>query len=144
MQNTIYKELAPWKIQRDPVDVIGIAWSTHNEKLADWAIDLFLLRHDGHGRYRTRKEIRTYEDRYKGDDGKFTHGKRKGEDFEPLGEQTTVKISKDRDRRLIMWMALCLHFAPSRRSDVIGMLCYLPDYRDKANPRYYPNPRYRY
>ena len=58
------------------------------------------------------------------------------EDYEPLGEQTTVKISKDRDRRLIIWMALCLHFAPSQRSDVIGMLCYLPDYRDKANPRY--------
>ena len=58
------------------------------------------------------------------------------EDFEPLGEQTTVKIAKDRDRKLIIWMALCLHFAPSRRSDIIGLLCYLPDYRDKANPRY--------
>ena len=36
-----------------------------------------------------------------------------------------------------MWMALCLHFAPSNRSDILGMLCYLPDYRDKANPRYW-------
>ena len=136
MQNTIYKELAPWCYQRETELIVGAAWREHNEELATRAMDLFLLRHDGHGRYRTGKEIRDYEDRYRGDDGKFTHGKRKGEDFEPLGEQTTVKISKDRDRKLIIWMALCLHFAPSRRSDVIGMLCYLPDYRDKLHPRY--------
>ena len=66
MQNTIYKEMGPWKIQRDPVDVIGIAWSTHNEALATWAMNLFLLRHDGHGRYRTMKEINDYKESLKG------------------------------------------------------------------------------
>ena len=125
MQNIIFRELAPWCLVREPEAVIGLAWSTHNEELATWAMNMFLLRHDGHGRYRTMKEIKNH---------RFMYGDR--EDYEPLGEQTTIKISKDKDRRLIIWMALCLHFSPSQRSDIIGLLCYLPDYRDKANPRY--------
>lgn len=89
------------------------------------AMNLFLLRPDGYGRYRDQREIK---------DHRFMYGDRP--DYEPLGEQTTVRIPKDRDRATIIWMALCLHFSPSQRSDIIGLLCYLPDYRDKANPNY--------